>query len=63
MPGADAVLGVVQQDPAFGGMFFDDQGLLTMDVHESVLEMQSGFGRLAGIIARASRMPGDRRSS
>ncbi len=30
-------------------MFFDDQGRLTMYVHESVLEMQSGFGRLAGM--------------
>ena len=45
----DQLLEVARQDPAFGGMFFDDQGRLTMYMHESVLEMQSGFGRLAGM--------------
>jgi hypothetical protein len=45
----EQLLDVAKQDPAFGGMFFDRQGRLTMYVMESALEAPDGFGRLAGM--------------
>jgi hypothetical protein len=45
----EQLLEVAKEDPAFGGMFFDEDGRLTMYVQESALETQAGFGRLAGM--------------
>ena len=45
----EQLLAVAQQDPAFGGMFFNEEGRLTMYVQQSVLESTSGFERLAGM--------------
>lgn len=43
----EQLLEVAKQDPAFGGMFFNEEGRLTMYVQESVLESASGFERMA----------------
>lgn len=45
----EQLLDVARQDPAFGGMFFDKDGRLTMYVTEQALAAQDGFGRLAGM--------------
>jgi hypothetical protein len=45
----EQLLQVARQDPGFGGMFFDEDGRLTMFVQESVLQTPSGFGRIAGM--------------
>jgi hypothetical protein len=45
----EQMLEVGKQDPAFGGMFFSEDGRLTMYVQANVLESPSGFERLAGM--------------
>jgi hypothetical protein len=45
----EQLLDVAKQDPAFGGMFFDGEGRLTMYVLQSTLAAQDGFSRLAGL--------------
>ncbi len=45
----EQLLEVAKQDPAFGGMFFEEDGRLTMYVEQGVLESTSGFERLAGM--------------
>ncbi len=45
----EQLLEVAKQDPAFGGMFFNEEGRLTLYVQESVLDSTSGFERMAGM--------------
>lgn len=45
----EQLLEIARQDSAFGGMFFDEDGRLTMYVRDDVLAAPSGFGRLAGM--------------
>jgi hypothetical protein len=45
----EQLLAVSKQDPAFGGMYFDEDGRLNMYVLKSALSSQDGFSRLAGM--------------
>jgi hypothetical protein len=45
----EQLLGVARRDPAFGGMFFDNEGRLTMYVLKSTLAARDGNSRLAGM--------------
>src|SRR6187549_2393012 len=45
----EQLLDVARRDPAFGGMFFDEDGRLTMYVLKSTLAAQDGNSRLAGM--------------
>jgi hypothetical protein len=45
----EQLLAVAKQDPAFGGMFFDDQGRMTIYVLESALAAQDGASRIASL--------------
>ncbi len=45
----EQLLDVARRDPAFGGMFFDNDGRLTMYVLKSTLAAQDGNSRLAGM--------------
>ena len=45
----EQLLDVARRDPAFGGMFFDNDGRLTMYVVKSTLAAQDGNSRLAGM--------------
>lgn len=45
----EQLLELAKQDPAFGGMFFDDDGRLTVFVLKSALASADGFGRLAAM--------------
>jgi hypothetical protein len=45
----EQLLEVAKQDPAFGGMFFDKDGRLSMYVTENALAAPDGFGRLSGM--------------
>jgi hypothetical protein len=45
----EQLLAIAKSDPAFGGMFFDRAGRLTMYVQEGALAAQDGYSRLAGM--------------
>ena len=45
----EQLLEVATQDPAFGGMYFTDEGRLTMFVQEGALNSILGFERIAGM--------------
>jgi hypothetical protein len=49
----EQLLDMAKQDSAFGGMFFDHEGRMTLYVLESALAAQDGFSRLASLSLNA----------